>query len=141
MGALQVAVLVLVVAAAAAWKVCGGLGSLFSTSHRLLSLCTRSHHPCSAGPSPPLATHGVPLLIASFKVPPPQGKVSSAQAANATTTSSLVVQTLQASAEFSNEAHGGVGWTSVFISLGTNAFCSLSYTQYWGQTVPSQTGW
>jgi hypothetical protein len=81
-----------------------------------------------------------PLLIVPFKVPPPQGKISSAQAANATTTSTLVVQTLQASAEFAVEAHNGVGWVSSFVSGGTNAFCALSYSQYWSQVVQSQTG-
>jgi hypothetical protein len=121
MGGLQVAVLLVLVLGAVAWKV-----RRARLVHRLLILFfLRRRLFCDSSLS---------------QIPPPQGKVTSAQAANATSTSSLVVQTLQASAEFSIEAHNGIGWTSVYISQGTNAFCSLSYTQYWGQTTVTQTG-
>ena len=52
---------------------------------------------------------------------------SSHAAVNAT--GALYVNTLQAGAEFPNEAHNGQGWTSVSIAPALNNYCSLTYQQ------------
>ena len=75
------------------------------------------------------------FIVLAFKVPPDTGKVSQSVSANNT----IVVNTLQATAEFSVEAHNGVGWTSTYIAPGTNNFCSLTYSQSFAASSP-QTG-